>query len=157
MSKRYGARAIILNEDKILLMHRIKNGHEYYVFPGGGVEKGETAEQAVLREVYEETSTKAHLDRLLYRHIYDDGTSQFFYLCNYLSGIPKLGEGNESEEMKKNPTNSFEPLWYETAKIPQLLLYPLEIRDWLLEDLERGFSSTPKVANIKISEVRHAL
>ena len=49
--RRIRAVAIIVNNEKVLLMHRINNGKEYHVFPGGGVENGETVEQAVLREV----------------------------------------------------------------------------------------------------------
>lgn len=52
-SKRIRAVAIIVNDGKVLLMHRINNGKEYHVFPGGGVENSETVEQAVLREVQE--------------------------------------------------------------------------------------------------------
>ena len=50
--------AIIVNDSKVLLMHRKKEGREYWVFPGGGVEKDETSEQAAKREVLEETSLK---------------------------------------------------------------------------------------------------
>lgn len=157
MSRRYSARAIIIKDEKILLMHRINDGHEYYVFPGGGVEDEETIEQAVLREVLEETSTQVKLDKLLYQHIYDDGTSQFFHLCQYIFGEPKLGESNEARRMRKDPTNFYQPLWVEIEKISELLLYPLEIRDWLLHDLEKGFADSPKVATIKLSEIRHNL
>lgn len=49
--KRIRAVAIIVNDAKVLLIHRISHGKEYHVFPGGGVENGETVERAVLREV----------------------------------------------------------------------------------------------------------
>ena len=48
--------AIIIKNNEILLMHRKKNGEEYWVFPGGGVEDTEKAEQAIIREVTEETN-----------------------------------------------------------------------------------------------------
>lgn len=48
------ATAVIKEDDKFLLIHRIKPDNDYYVFPGGGVEKGETIEGAFKREVYEE-------------------------------------------------------------------------------------------------------
>ena len=99
--KRIRAVAIIVNNDEVLLMYRINNGKEYYVFPGGSVEEGETVEQAVLREAKEETSLEIKIEKLLYHHIYDDNTEQFFYLCRYISGKPELGDGNEARSMKK--------------------------------------------------------
>lgn len=48
--------AIIKKDGKVLL---VKRGHEpfkgYWCFPGGHIDFGETAEQAVIREVKEET------------------------------------------------------------------------------------------------------
>src|SRR3989338_9475187 len=43
--KRVRAVAIVVNNKKVLLIHRISYGKEYFVFPGGGVENGETIEQ----------------------------------------------------------------------------------------------------------------
>lgn len=39
---------------QILLIHRWKNGEEYFVIPGGGAESGETAVQVAQREIQEE-------------------------------------------------------------------------------------------------------
>ncbi|RWZ82036.1 MAG: NUDIX domain-containing protein [Candidatus Chaera renei] len=154
--KRIRAVAIVANDGKVLLMHRINHRREYYVFPGGGVENGETIEQAVLREVQEETSLEIRIEKLLYHHIYDDDTEQFFYLCRYVSGEPKLGYGNEARDIKESSDNFYDPIWYEIKGLPQLLLYPLEIRDWFIEDAETNFENVPKEATIKVSELRQA-
>ncbi len=146
--------AVVVNDGKVLIMHRIKNGKEYYNFPGGGVEEGETIEQAVLREAKEETSLEIKIEKLLYHHIYDNGSEQFFYLCRYVSGEPKLGEGNELKGMQKGEENYYEPMWYEIGKMSQLLFYPLEIKDWFLEDVKSNFENTPREAEIKISDLR---
>lgn len=51
----------------------------------------------------------------------------------------------------------YEPLWYSLTELPGTLLYPLEIRDWLIEDVKNGFSSTTREATFKIVELRQAL
>ena len=62
------AAGIVLKGDKVLLMHRVKNGDEYYTFPGGSVEENETIESAVLREILEETTLKVELGKEVYFH-----------------------------------------------------------------------------------------
>ena len=42
--------AIIVQEGKIALIKRIREEETYYVFPGGGIEEGETPEEATKRE-----------------------------------------------------------------------------------------------------------
>lgn len=49
---RHAVRAVILDEDRILMVQSNKGD---YKFPGGGIEKGESPEEALVREVLEET------------------------------------------------------------------------------------------------------
>lgn len=57
-------KAIIINNSRILL-NKCKNedGIEYYVLPGGGQLCGETMEEAVVRECYEETGCRVRVER----------------------------------------------------------------------------------------------
>lgn len=50
---RDAVRAIILSNEKIALVKSEKEG--FYKFPGGGVEEGETHDEALIRETKEET------------------------------------------------------------------------------------------------------
>ena len=50
---RPSARAIIIKDGKIAMVHSKK--YHYYKFPGGGIEAGECMEDALIREVLEET------------------------------------------------------------------------------------------------------
>lgn len=43
------AAVILLDGEKVALIRREKMGSVYYVFPGGGIEEGETPEQAAKR------------------------------------------------------------------------------------------------------------
>ncbi|HQB50617.1 MAG TPA: NUDIX domain-containing protein [bacterium] len=149
--KRIRAASIIINNDSVLLIYRKREGKEYYVFPGGGVEKNETIEQAVLRELFEETSLKAEIDRLLYVHKYDNNSEQYFYLLKNHLGEPKLHE--KSIEAERNSENNFyEPLWVNLTKLNELTLYPLEIKAWFVDDVKNNFTNCPKKQFIKISE-----
>ena len=48
--------AAVFREDRVLIVRRARPpAHGLYTLPGGGVELGETLEQAVVREVREET------------------------------------------------------------------------------------------------------
>jgi 8-oxo-dGTP pyrophosphatase MutT (NUDIX family) len=58
--------AVVINGDQVLVMKRHKRGRSYAVLPGGGVEAGETAAEAALRELHEETTLVAEIDRLLW-------------------------------------------------------------------------------------------
>ncbi len=49
---RDSARAIIIRNGRIAMVHSLK--YDYYKFPGGGIEPGETREEAVVRETLEE-------------------------------------------------------------------------------------------------------
>ncbi len=51
--RRDSARSIIIRDGKIAMIHSLK--YDYYKFPGGGIEPGERAVDAQIRETAEET------------------------------------------------------------------------------------------------------
>ena len=51
--ERPSVRGIIIKNGKILMIHSLK--YDYYKLPGGGVEKGESLADALIREVKEES------------------------------------------------------------------------------------------------------
>jgi len=123
MGKRVAA--IIIENNKILLMRRIKEGQEYYVFPGGGIEGNESTEDAIIREVKEELSLDAKIDKLLFQ-IENRGQEELYFLIKEFSGIPELS-GPEKERMNGN--NQYYPVWLDLNKALNLPnLYPEEAR-----------------------------
>jgi ADP-ribose pyrophosphatase YjhB (NUDIX family) len=135
---RHTARAIVIHADSLLLMERWRPGHHYFSIPGGGIEPGETPEQAVLREIEEETSCRIAITRALYVLQYT-GNLHHIFLCEYISGEPHLPA--DSPEASQGPDNRFKPLWLpltELADAPFIIWQPVKER--LLHDLEHGFA-----------------
>jgi 8-oxo-dGTP diphosphatase len=78
---RIGVKALILREGRVLLLRRSAHSPQYpgyWDLPGGGVEERETLEQALRREVKEETRLRVRVGTLVHAAILtwplDDGT-----------------------------------------------------------------------------------
>ena len=154
---RFTSSGIVLKGDKILLNHRINHGKEYFSFPGGGQEVGETLEQTAIREIKEETSVSATIGKLVYQIVWDNGNENSYYLCDFTEGDPKLAETSEEFEAMKSGVQHYDPTWIPIVKLPETLLYPLEIRDLLIEDLKEGFKNEVVKLSIKFMEKREKM
>jgi len=135
MSEKYKSNkravGIIIQENKILLLRRIKDGKKYFVFPGGSVEKDESVEDALIRELKEELCVDAKIDRFLFDFYiapnpYEIGRTSHFFLVKEFSGVPELG-GPEKERMNKN--NQYYPEWHNLSEALNCpTLYPEEAK-----------------------------
>lgn len=72
---RYRAAAIIIEDNCVLMAYN--NVDDYYYSIGGGVHLGETSEEAIIREVKEETGIAYEVERLAFVNeslFHGDGT-----------------------------------------------------------------------------------
>ena len=118
------------DDGKFLLVKKANNAGPYagtYLTPGGGVETGESADSAVLRELYEETGVRV---KNLKRTYFDDDVTEnwegvkrhfimLLYTADYESGEIQQTEGNDDE---------FEDVgWYSIDELKKMKLSsPLE-------------------------------
>ena len=124
------AAAVIIKNNKILLIHRFNHGEEYYVLPGGGVETEETPENAVIREAKEEAGLNIKIAKKLWEYPSEkDHRMHHVFLATDFNGELKLG-GVESKI--NNPTNSYILEWHDLDKISALTIYPLTTKERIL-------------------------
>jgi len=131
--------AIVIHEGNLLTIFRKNIKGEYYVFPGGGIDPGESSIDATVREAYEETSITVTPGKLVYETHHDNGDMHYFYLCEYVSGEPVLQpETNEYRDIQQG-IDYYEPRWIPLSNLADTILYPIEIRDQLIKDVANGF------------------
>lgn len=117
--------AIILMEDKqIALIKRIRNNHTYYVFPGGGIESGETPEEAAVREALEELGIDVEIGPCQFEI---KGTGYEYYFSAVRTG-GDFGNGSGEEFVAAIPERgSYEAVWVPIAKLSSINLYPEQL------------------------------
>ena len=131
-----GVRAIIIEGGKVLLMHRVKSGQEYWVFPGGGVEDIDMSlEEALKRECLEELGVEVKIGDLFFQKpsLADKtmGRMELFYNCNIISGEVGTGTGPEFSGRDIEKYGTYKVEWLSLEEIKDKTVYPLELRDKL--------------------------
>ncbi len=129
----YRVCAIIINENKLLAMHNEVS--PYYYLPGGRVKLGETAENAILRELKEELNIDAKIIRPLWINqafFKEDVMKEKFHeICIYflvdVSETDILTRNNTFKGTETNRIHEFE--WLSFEKLKDEYIYPLFIKE----------------------------
>jgi len=120
MIERHAAGGLIFDTDKVLTISWIDQA--YVAFPKGGVEAGETSEEAAVREVFEETGYHAKVISLLGSWTYDftKGDKKYrktvdYYLMERVNDAPPTPH--------REPGENFENLWLDLEEARDSLTY----------------------------------
>ena len=147
---RQAVRAIIVRDGHLLVIHHNKFGQEYYTLPGGGIDPGETAEHALLREIHEETTLSAVNPRLVI--VEDSGDPygmQYIYLCQYASGEPQLRPDSDEAKINALGQNLYSPQWLPLHSLSSVPFRSKALQQALLHGLSRGFDMQHVTINSK--------
>jgi len=111
--------AVLVKDKKILLISHQKGGQIYWLLPGGGVDFGESLDQALKRELQEELNIKVKVNEpvLICDSIDDEGRRHILnicFFCEYLSGEYVLGQEERLYEFD----------FFEKEKLTDLKIYP---------------------------------
>lgn len=143
MSK--AARAIIIENGKMLVMYRNKYSSEYFTLVGGRVNEGESTEEALVREVQEETGLKVTAARLVYIEEQPAPyNSQYIYLCEVAPhGDIALASNSEEGMMNKLGMNMHEPRWVNAAALASMPFRSPNLHQAIIRALKEGFPEQP--------------
>ena len=121
---RTSAKAVILQNGKLLAIKLNDGKEEWYILPGGGQDSEEVLPQTVEREVREETGLEVQCKDLLFVIEGVHGESfhriDLVFLCDY------LGEAKNAALHKDKNQIGFE--WLDLSILNRLPLFPSKLR-----------------------------
>lgn len=115
---------LIVENVKVAIIRRVRDGIIYYVFPGDGIEKGETPEEAAKREAFEELGVEVVVNECIVKIEYN-GT-QYFFLSEIINGTFGTGQGEEYTDKERNK-RIYLPMRIDIKRLSSLDVKPREI------------------------------
>jgi len=131
---RFRTGGIIIKDNKILFVK--SNIGNYYYMIGGAVQLGETTEQCIEREIFEEAGIKAKVDRLavvcenFFKGVggaidgFDCHTMEFYYIMKIQDGADFNKKMTDEEE---------ELVWVPIDEIPNSDIKPSFMKEYINE------------------------
>ncbi len=126
---RVSAKAIIVNDNKLLAAKKEDENGFFYTIPGGGQNHSENLEQALVRECREEISVEVKMKRLLFIRDYIGANHEFpehaarrvhhleiMFEAEIISGTPQNGSGPDNGQLSVE--------WLPLDELENFRLYP---------------------------------
>ena len=134
---RYRAGAIIIENGCVLFAG---NENENYLYSiGGGVHMGETAEEAVVREVFEETGIHYEIERLVVIHenFFSENSGTLKGLDCHEISLYFLMKPRRTQELNSNSTTNGvkeEMHWIPIEDLDKYRAFPSFLKDYLSKE-----------------------
>ena len=108
--------AVIVHDGRLLLVRRrVAEGSLSWQFPAGAVEPGESAEDAAVRETFEETGLVVAARRVLGDRVHPATKRQMFYVAaDALAGAAHVADDDELDAVA----------WVKPGEISEYVPYP---------------------------------
>ena len=143
------AGVVLIQGDKVALIERHRAGLDYLVFPGGGVDEGETPEQAAIREAMEELGIDVILKQKVAEVQVGQKSKQLYFLAEQVGG--EFGSGTGEEYTAADPEDPDEgiyiPVWMPIDELPMhKKIYPVKLAELVVRSLTDGWPDVPDVS-----------
>ena len=132
---------ILIEENKLALIERHRAGLHYFIFPGGGIDEGESPEQTAIREAQEELGILVEIKQKVAEVFFSENT-QYYFLAEKLSGEFGTGTGEEYGEF--NPIHgTYRPLLMPLADVLNNNVLPRELAELVVQFSKTGWPAQP--------------
>ena len=132
----------MLNVERVALIERRRPGIRYYLFPGGQVETGESAETALVREIEEELGLRVKVRQLVAEVTFRDRLQQY-YLAEAVAGTFGTGRGAELRLPESSGSGSYTPVWILIGDLTTLSVRPRAVAELVVRATRNGWPTEP--------------
>ncbi|MBI3163901.1 MAG: NUDIX domain-containing protein [Anaerolineales bacterium] len=139
MRKRAGI--ILIQEGKLALMERHRQGRHYFAFPGGGVDEGETDEQAAIREAMEELGIEVGIVQKAATILREGRRDQVYFLVKWLGGEYGTGTGEEFDEVDEE-NGTYNPVWMPLGELLEKNVVPRGLAELVVKAQRDGWGES---------------
>lgn len=112
--------AVVVHDNRVLVIRRRTEGRNYCVLPGGGVEEGESLRDACRRELLEETGLDGDVGDLLDVPV-DGEVPAAYFAVRVTSTEVSLGG---PELHRASDSNEYDPSWVAVTALDDVHLVP---------------------------------
>ncbi|HET9909327.1 MAG TPA: NUDIX domain-containing protein [Anaerolineales bacterium] len=142
------AGVVLIEDNKVALIERHRAGLDYFVFPGGGVDEGESPEQGAIREAMEELGVEVSIKQKIAEIYFGRTSTHVYFLVEGVGG--EFGSGTGEEYTDADPNHPEEgiyvPIWMPIEELPKYSnIYPAGLAKLVIQSMKDGWSKEPMV------------
>ena len=145
---RVRAGIVLIKDNQVALIERHRAGLDYFVFPGGGVDEGETPEHAAIRETLEELGIEVVIKRRIAEIQLGRNSRQVYFLVEQVGGEFGTGTGEEFTDSDPNDPDEgiYVPIWMPIDELPRHTnIYPVDLSKLVVKSVRDGWRKKPLV------------
>ena len=137
-----GVRVVILDDNRrVLMLRQHHENRDIWMVPGGGIEEGETALDAAVREVKEEAGLDIEVGKLIW-HVEEVSEKKGQRFVNFFLGSIKGGNVHIGTDPERAPDQQVlrEVRFMSREEIEKIeVLYPEYLKDELWKFIEKDY------------------
>jgi 8-oxo-dGTP diphosphatase len=142
---RIRAGIVLVQDNKVALIERHRAGLDYFVFPGGGVNEGESTKQAAIREAMEELGIEVAIKQKVAEVMLGAKSRQVYFLVEQTGG--EFGTGIGEEYTDSDPHSPEEgiyiPIWMPIDELHHHQnIYPMDLAKLVVKSVQEGWKES---------------